>query len=219
MMRVEPRSCPLKIANREYEFDERMRREFDELQEFQPVLQDLEWTIRHAHMRERVEYLKEFDTRGGNLIVTYEYPPKDEKSRIFTRKVATRASKGIYWAWDLSNDIELYTNWSVEHPFNETHRLYDAITKAPTPEEAEVLRQSLWRMKTTYGDADSLKQIIHHGRAFVNSADPYVLQIRRVDRRDGEPYIGVRKKSDQFVRFQFHRLMKKIAHASVEVRP
>jgi hypothetical protein len=188
------------------------------------MLIDLEWTKQYAHLRERAEWIKEFNTQDGHLIVTYEYPPNVDvgrnESRIYKRCVAERIHKGVYWANNLWNDIEAYTHWSVEHPFTGTKALFDLIEKAPTKEEMRKLREALLRMKGNYGNADSFKQIFRYGRLFIRSPNPYVLEVRSIDVSgpDGDryldkngSYIGKKKPFDlkEVVFFNFHKLIQK----------
>lgn len=175
------------------------------------MLIDLVWTKEHAHLRERADWITEFNTTNGNLVVTYTFP--DEK--VFRTQVAERVHSGVYWAWNLWNDIETYTHWSVEHPWTETQEIYKALEKA-SPEEADRLRELLFRTKSNYGNADDLKQVFHYGRNFVRSANPYVLEIRPVNVENNDrymekngPYIGNKKKLVEVIHFAFHKLKGK----------
>jgi hypothetical protein len=179
------------------------------------MLQDLEWTIQNAHLRERAEWIKEFNTQDGHLLVTYEFPP----DRIHQRVIAERCHQGIYWAWNLSNDIETYTEWSVEHPWTETHALANAIMAESDPEKAHQLRELLFRTKSNYGNADNFQQIVYYGKGFIRSPNPYVLEVRQVDVSGSEgdryldkngPYIGKVKwigDLKQVIHFAYHKLV------------
>ncbi len=189
------------------------------------MLVDLEWTLDNAHNRERTDWIKEFNTDNGHLFVVYEFPPTEkEEKKIWKRFVAERIHKGVYWAWDLWNDVENYTKWSVEHPYEAPKKIWDAMViahQSGDKVEHARLRDQLMRFKKEYGNADNFKQVFKYGHGFVNSKDPYVLQVgikdvsgpdsdRYFDKNGG--YIGKEKwigNLKQVLHFQFHKLIDK----------
>ncbi len=188
------------------------------------MLVDLEWTLDHAHVRERTEWIKEFNTEGGSLVITVEFPPDVKGApRIWRRTVAERVHKGVYWSWDMWNSIEFYTNWSVEHPWDEQKRVFDAMCEARKrgdEEEHERLRERFRRFQSEYGNVDNLKQVFRRGHTFIQSPHPYVLEIRQVDVSgpDGDRYFsknggyhGAKKIAEvnEVLHYSFHKLTDK----------
>jgi len=149
------------------------------------MLVDLEWTLEHAHVREHTEWIKEFNTDSGSLIITVEFPPDVKgEPRIWRRTVAERVHRGIYWSYDLWNTIEFYTNWSVEHPWDEQRRIFDAMCAARERGDTPLLdrlRDRFRRIQPEYGNVDNLRQVFKKGHTFIQSPHPYVLEIRQVD--------------------------------------
>ena len=192
------------------------------------MLVDLEWTLEHAGKREHTEWIKEFNTNDGHLYMVVEFPPsvnmQNDEFRIWKRFVAERAGKGVYWACNLWNDIETYTNWSVEHPWEESKKVWDAMVEAREAGDLEGhanLRDKLLRFKKVYGNADNLKQVFKYGHQFINGKHPYVLEIRThdVSGPDGDRYldknggyIGKKRVVDlkEIVHFSFHKIIPKV---------
>lgn len=173
------------------------------------MLIDLEWTKEYL---KNPEWITSFKTEKGDLDVAFVYP---ENNKEFQIKIAKRIHTGIYVAWNLWNDIEIYTKWEVEHPWTETKTIWDKLQKAEG-EEALSLRDMLLKTKTTYGNADNLKQIIQYGRTFIKSADPYVVELHLVDVENNDryldkngPYIGKKKNLNEVIHFNFHKLKNK----------
>ena len=190
------------------------------------MLVDLEWTLKYAAEREHVEWIKKFDTENGHLQMTVEFPPEIEKrpqSRIWHRTVAERVGKGVYWANNLWNDVETYTEWRVVHPWNESKKIFDAMCEAHKrgdTKEHERLRDEFRRIKEEYGNADELRQVFKYGHRFIQSPDPYVLEIHTADVSGPEgdrylskngSYIGKKKMKDlkEVLHFSFHKLERK----------
>src|SRR6185312_205441 len=115
------------------------------------MLVDLEWKLTND------KYVKEFDTSDGNLLITYKI-----KEEIFKRYIARRMAKGVYYAFNLWNDIEEYTDWEVVNQFGEQKKIFDQIiesSKNGDKVQADTLRDLLKRFKNEYSNADDLKQV------------------------------------------------------------
>ncbi len=96
-----------------------------------------------------------------------------------TKTVAKRLQEGVYEAKAFIEDIPQYTKWEIDYGRSPVCR---------------------------YGTADSLDQIIKYGKPLIESEQPYVLGIVKIDqKRNGEfkwkrhgVYIGSRKLGETF---------------------
>jgi hypothetical protein len=191
------------------------------------MLIDLQWNLNHARKRVKTEYCTEFNTDGGHLIVTFEFPPdKKDEERIFRRCIARRIHCGVYSGWNLYNELADYTEWKVEHPWTRSQELFTAMGAARErgdDNEWERMRELFFQecTRNSYGVADNLKQIFKYGGKFIRSPHPHILAVHRVDYEGCEldryleknrPYIGTQKRVDDMknlIHFEFMKLVKK----------
>jgi hypothetical protein len=192
------------------------------------MLIDLQWDRKHAEGRVRVSHLTGFDTTGGHLVVTFEFPKEEGKENVFTNRVAHRVARGVYISFMLENEIPNYTEWEVEHPWETSSAIFAKMKKARESGDDDawrLAREALSREcdRNTYGNALSLKEIFKYGSRFIRSPHPYVLQVHGVDTRDATyidryldkngPLVGKHKIQDlvgtDLIHFSFHKLVKK----------
>jgi hypothetical protein len=203
------------------------------------MLIDLEWKLQtKAFSSLSNDYLKEFNTDNGGLIVAYHYPEEFCKfgdGIQFRRfRIAKRILKGIYCTGsNFHNEITNYTDFkSGFGNFNKRQKdLNDLLKLDVNSQQHEIARQKflleLRKIPTEYGTADSLKQIYKYGKYFIKSEDPYVLSLSLLTQEDNGgfrwhkngPYIGKHKnlgeyfsdtpEIDNIIQFHFHELEKK----------
>lgn len=193
------------------------------------MLIDLEWDLKYAEGRIRANYIAEFDTTDGGLIITTSYPGGDfPDGKRFRTRIADRVHRGVYWSYLLYREIPNYTKWEIEYPWDAERVLFNQMCDARDDEqEHERLRDLFRRTKTTYGCADNLQQIFRQGRQCIASPSPYVLQLSLVTQEysggwrwhKNGPYIGRHKERgehlretpeiDNIIQFEFHKLVPK----------
>lgn len=167
------------------------------------MLIDLEFDSKFAAGRINPQFkLVSFDTKDGGLIVKYDIPTELNFGDFDgTFHVAERVEKGIYYGLFFESDVDFYTKWKI------------------TWSDWEWTRDA-----SSYGLADNLKQILEHGKYFVDHPEPHFLSLMEVNNGDSfnldknGQYIGKEeniygkwfdKKVTKLIHFHFHKLKLK----------
>lgn len=174
------------------------------------MLVDLEWKNPDPD-----KFTFSFD--GNRFSVTFIYGEQK-----YDHLVAIRFHKGVYGAHGLDNTIKLFTDKDVINPWEIDHSVIQDVLNGKV--KVDVLKHQIGR----YGSADNLKQIFRHGRKFIRSELPFVLEIRMIEQPDdggwrwhkNGQYIGKHRNRGEYLRdtpeipyvltFHFHQLKDKV---------
>lgn len=174
------------------------------------MLVDLQWDVDAPHARLRREFVKDFRTDGGSLVLTLHMGGKDFGPTLY----AGRLAPGVYQS-RLFTDALTYTRWREADDWGEKQAEYDRLATLPDGPEQERLRLKILRRHNEFGYADTLADALRHGREFVRSPAPYALAVywpERIDEKWHKNGSYVRAPRGRWcpavgcVHFYFHKL-------------